>query len=91
VRFAKPEWWQQVEDMAARHREFAHELASRQSLMIPAEDPDFEDLGPAFPAWPSPTEPRSSSRQSPRSRQQDGYWNTSPAAMWTWKPLTNGL
>jgi hypothetical protein len=52
--FAKDEWWQQVEDMAARHREFAHKLAGRQSLMIPAEDPDFEDLGPAFPAWPSP-------------------------------------
>jgi hypothetical protein len=52
---AKSEWRQQVEDMAARHREFAHKLASRQSLMIPAEDPDFEDLGPAFPAWPSPS------------------------------------
>ena len=26
-------------------------LAERQSLMIPAEDPDYEDLGPAFPAW----------------------------------------
>jgi hypothetical protein len=22
--------------------------------MIPAEDPDLEDLGPAFPAWASP-------------------------------------
>jgi hypothetical protein len=29
-------------------------LASRQSLMIPAEDPGFEDLGPAFPAWAPP-------------------------------------
>ena len=22
--------------------------------MIPAEDPDYEDLGPAFPAWAGP-------------------------------------
>jgi hypothetical protein len=22
--------------------------------MIPAEDPDYQDLGPAFPAWTSP-------------------------------------
>jgi hypothetical protein len=37
--------------MAARHREFAERLAERQSLTMPAEDPNFEDLGPAFPAW----------------------------------------
>lgn len=29
-------------------------LAERQSLMIPAEDPDFENLGPAFLAWTEP-------------------------------------
>jgi hypothetical protein len=22
--------------------------------MIPSEDPDYADLGPAFPAWPRP-------------------------------------
>ena len=26
-------------------------LADRQSLTIPAEDPDYGDLGQAFPAW----------------------------------------
>ena len=26
----------------------------RQTLMVPAEDPDYEDLGPAFPAWTGP-------------------------------------
>ena len=26
----------------------------RQSQMIPAEDPDYGDLGPAFPAWTGP-------------------------------------
>jgi hypothetical protein len=40
-----------ITDLAARHREFADRLAARQSLMIPAEDPDFGDLGPAFPSW----------------------------------------
>jgi hypothetical protein len=30
-------------------------LAERQSLTIPAEHPDCEDLGPAFPAWPGPS------------------------------------
>jgi conjugative relaxase-like TrwC/TraI family protein len=43
-----------IEDLAARHREFAGKLAERQSAMIPAEDPDFEDLGLAFPAWTAP-------------------------------------
>ena len=28
--------------------------AGRQSQMIPSEDPDYGDLGPAFPAWTSP-------------------------------------
>jgi hypothetical protein len=45
------EW---ISDLAARHREFADTLAQRQSLMTPAEDPDHEDAGPAFPAWTAP-------------------------------------
>ena len=44
---------QQSRDPAARHREFTGKLADRQSLMLPAEDPDLAPLGPAFPAWPS--------------------------------------
>ena len=43
-----------IADLAAEHRAFAGRLAERQSLMIPAEDPDYADLGPAFPAWPGP-------------------------------------
>ena len=43
-----------IEELAARHREFAHRLAERQSVMIPAEDPDAGHLGPAFPAWAPP-------------------------------------
>jgi hypothetical protein len=41
----------QTSELSDRHREFVSKLAERQSLMIPAEDPDFEDYGPAFPAW----------------------------------------
>jgi hypothetical protein len=40
-----------IEDLAARHRKFAANLADRQGTVIPAEDPDLIDLGPAFPAW----------------------------------------
>jgi hypothetical protein len=44
----------QASELAAQHRDFVSKLAERQSLMIPAEDPDFEDVGPAFPAWAEP-------------------------------------
>src|ERR1039457_6024408 len=43
-----------TEDLAAGHRTFADRLADRQSQRIPSEDPDYGDLGPAFPAWPGP-------------------------------------
>jgi hypothetical protein len=46
-----PELGQWITGLAAQRREFAAKLAERQSLMIPAEDPDYEDQGPAFPAW----------------------------------------
>ncbi|HEX6520770.1 MAG TPA: hypothetical protein VF070_12285 [Streptosporangiaceae bacterium] len=41
---------QWIRELAEQRSEFADRLAERQSLMIPAEDPDYEDLGPAFPA-----------------------------------------
>jgi hypothetical protein len=44
---------QWIKDLAASHRTFAEKLADRQSLMIPSHDPDYGDLGPAFPAWTS--------------------------------------
>ena len=46
-----PTW---IKDLAAAHRTFAAALADRQSLMIPSQDPDYGDLGPAFPPWPGP-------------------------------------
>ena len=45
---------QWINDLAAGHRTFAGKLADRQSQAIPSEDPDYGDLGPAFPAWTSP-------------------------------------
>jgi hypothetical protein len=43
----------QAEELAARHREFISKLAERQSLMLPADDPDYEDFAPAFSPWPA--------------------------------------
>ena len=45
---------QQLTGLAAGHQTFAGQLAGRQSQMIPSEDPDYGDLGPAFPAWTGP-------------------------------------
>ena len=43
-----------ISDLAAGHRIFVGRLADRQSQMVPSDDPDYADLGPAFPAWTSP-------------------------------------
>jgi hypothetical protein len=43
----------QITDLAAAHRSFAELLADRLSMMIPSQDPDYGDLGQAFPSWPS--------------------------------------
>jgi conjugative relaxase-like TrwC/TraI family protein len=59
---------QRIRDLAAWHREFSDKLAERQSLMIPAEDPDLEDLGLAFPAWAAPA--RDAILQPPKPRIQ---------------------
>ena len=45
---------QWIKDLAAAHRTFAGTLAERQSLALPSEDPDYGDLGQAFPRWPEP-------------------------------------
>ena len=45
---------QWIKDLAAGHRTFAGKLADRQSQTVPSEDPDYGDLGPAFPARTSP-------------------------------------
>jgi conjugative relaxase-like TrwC/TraI family protein len=45
---------QWIKDLAAGHRTFVGKLADRQSQAVPSDDPDYADLGPAFPAWTSP-------------------------------------
>jgi hypothetical protein len=43
-----------VRDLAAQRQAFTDKLGERQTLKVPSEDPDFEDLGHAFPAWNPP-------------------------------------
>jgi len=43
---------QWIKDLAAAHRTFAGRIADRLSLTIPSHDPDYGDLGQAFPPWP---------------------------------------
>jgi hypothetical protein len=61
-----------IEALAARHREFSDKLAERQTLMIRAEDLDYEDVGPvscrpgrAFGARPGGPGPRRRDRHQP--------------------------
>jgi len=63
---------QQITQLAARHHEFADKLAERQSQMIPAEDPDFPDIAPAFPAWTAPW--RGAILQPPKPQIQPSPW-----------------
>ena len=44
---------QWIKDLTAERRTFAGRLAERESQTIPAEDPDYGDLGQAFPTWAS--------------------------------------
>jgi hypothetical protein len=67
---------QWITDLAAQHHVFAEQLAGRQSLMMPAEDPSYGDLGQAFPPWPAPARdailqpPRPEIQPSPRILQR---------------------
>ena len=44
-----PPGW--VRELAETRKEFSEKIAERQSRMEPHEDPDWEDLGPAFREW----------------------------------------
>ena len=59
-----PEPGQWIRDLTAGHRAFAGMLAEWQSLTDPSEDPDYGDLGQAFPPWPGPA--RSAILQPPK-------------------------
>jgi hypothetical protein len=45
---------QWITGLTTAHQTFAERLADRQSQMIPSEDPDYGNLGRAFPAWTGP-------------------------------------
>lgn len=49
--YQAPAW---VREAAQARKAFSEKLAERQSVREPHEDPDYEDLGPAFPAWQPP-------------------------------------
>jgi hypothetical protein len=40
-----------IRELTAQRRAFYTKLGERQALKIPSEDPDWENLGEAFPAW----------------------------------------
>jgi hypothetical protein len=40
--------------LASQRQAFLEKMHERQTLHVPSEDPDWEDLGPAFPAWNPP-------------------------------------
>jgi hypothetical protein len=43
-----------ITELAAQRQAFKEKLGNRQALKIPSEDPDWGDLGPAFPTWNPP-------------------------------------
>jgi hypothetical protein len=40
-----------IRDLAVQREAFREKIEERQGLMVPSEDPDWGDLGEAFPAW----------------------------------------
>ena len=40
-----------MRELAEARKAFSERIAERRSVMEPHEDPDYEDLGPAFPSW----------------------------------------
>jgi hypothetical protein len=60
---AQPGWLTELEE---QRRIFREEVEARQNVMVPSEDSDWEDEGPAWRVW-KPSATRSSSHPSPRS------------------------
>ena len=44
-----------IRDLAAQRHAFHEKIEELQGLMVPSEDPDWGDLGEAFPAWQAPS------------------------------------
>jgi len=81
-----PKIGQWIKDLAASHRTFAGTLAEQQSLTVPSEDPDYGDLGQAFPPWPTPPgdailqPPKPEIRPSPHVLQRAADRDADPEA-----------
>ena len=43
-----------IRDLTAQRQAFRERFEERQGMMVPSEDPDWGDLGEAFPAWQAP-------------------------------------
>jgi hypothetical protein len=71
-----PDTGQWIKDLAATHHTFADKLAERQSMTVPSEDPNYGNLGQAFPPWPGPARdailqpPKPEIRPSPQVLQR---------------------
>src|SRR5262249_38264208 len=46
--YRPPAW---VRELAEARKAFSAKIAERHSVTEPYEDPDYEDVGPAFPSW----------------------------------------
>jgi conjugative relaxase-like TrwC/TraI family protein len=81
-----PDMGQWIKDLAASHHTFAGKLAERQSLTVPSEDPDYGNLGQAFPPWPGPAKdailqpPKPEIRPSPQVLQRATDRDADPEA-----------
>jgi hypothetical protein len=43
-----------IRDLATQRQAFREKIEERQGLVVPSEDPDWSDLGEAFPVWQEP-------------------------------------
>ena len=43
-----------IRDLDAQRPAFREKIEERRGLMVPSEDPEWDDLGEAFPAWQAP-------------------------------------
>jgi hypothetical protein len=73
-----------VKELAAQRKVFAERLADRKSVRVPAEDPDFEDIGRAWPSWSAGDKdailqpPKPMIKPSPRVLERAGDREMSP-------------
>jgi hypothetical protein len=77
-----------IRSLAAQRQAFREKVEERQGLTVPSEDPDWEDLGEAFPAWKQPRGRGDANRSHPsrRSPPRRRSSNSPPSATPNPKP-----